>query len=300
MDYKDYYKILGVSRSASSEEIKKAYRRLAREYHPDKNTSPGAETKFKDANEANEVLSDPEKRKAYDTLGANWKNGGGFTPPPGWNRSRSGGGGGAGPDGFSDFFSTMFGAGDGMGGRGAGRGGYGGFDAPPRKPPASRAAIKITLEDSFHGGARQLAVAENRTLDVRIPKGVTEGQTIRLAGQGSNGGDILLEIGFSAHPHFKASGKDIEVTVNIAPWEAALGGKVPVPTLGGTVELSIPAGTQSGKKLRLKGRGLPGAPAGDQTVILRTVTPPAEDDQGRAAYAAMAAAFEGYDPRTAS
>lgn len=299
MDYKDYYKILGVSRTASTDEIKKAYRRMAREFHPDKNTSPNAEAKFKDANEANEVLSDPEKRKAYDTLGANWKSGAGFTPPPGGFGGFGGARGGADP-GFSDFFSTLFGAGGNMGGARGGRSGFGGFDSGEqfrRPPPARKAPIQITLEESYHGGSRQVPVSAGRTLDVRIPKGISEGQTIRLAGQGSDGGDILLEISFFKHPHFKPSGKDIEVTVNIAPWEAALGAKVPVPTLGGTVELSIPAGTQSGRKLRLKGRGLPGTPAGDQTVVLKLQNPPAEDETSQAAFKALSEAFPGFDPR---
>lgn len=302
MEYKDYYKILGVSRSASADEIKKAYRRLAREFHPDKNTSQDAETRFKEANEAHEVLSDPEKRRAYDTLGSNWKSGGGFSPPPGWSGGGFGGARAGGAQGdFSDFFSTLFGgAGGGMGGRG-GFGGFGGFEGAsrPRQPPARKAPIKITLEESFHGGTRQVPVSETRTLDVRIPKGISEGQTIRLAKQGSDGGDILLEISFFAHPTFKVSGKDIEVTLNLAPWEAALGAKVAVPTLGGQVELNIPAGSQSGRKLRLKGRGLPGSPAGDQTVVLQLVAPAADSDEAREAYKALSEAFPDFDPRKA-
>ena len=297
MDCKDYYKTLGVSRSASADEIKKAYRRLAREFHPDKNKAKNAEEKFKEANEANEVLSDPEKRKAYDALGANWKSGGGFNPPPGWTRGGARGAG-AGPAGFSDFFSSMFGgaAGPGMGG---GRSPFDddGSDSFHRSP-TSRAKIEIMLEDSFHGGSRQVSLSDGRTLNVRIPKGITEGQTIRLAEQGPRGSDLLLEIGFAAHPQFKIDGRNIEVTVNLSPWEAALGAKIPVPTLGGAVELNIPAGTQSGKKLRLKGRGLPGATPGDQTVSLRIVTPPAKnDDTQREAYESLARAFPDFDPR---
>lgn len=306
MEYKDYYKILGVSRSASADEIKKAYRKLAREFHPDKNKSKGAEEKFKEANEANEVLSDPEKRKAYDTLGANWKAGSGFTPPPGWNRDFGGFGGAGGPGaaggGFSDFFSTLFGnAGPGMGGMG-GMGGGGRFqfeDEEDRfhRAPASRAKIEITLEDSFHGGTRQVVLGDGRTLNVRVPKGITAGQTIRLAEQGPRGSDLLLEVDFAAHPHFKAEGRDIRVTVKLAPWEAALGAKVPVPTLGGTVELNVPAGTQSGRKLRLKGRGLPGATPGDQTVALQIVAPVPRNDDERAAYEGLAQLFGDFDPR---
>ena len=304
MEYKDYYKSLGVTRSASADEIKKAYRKLAREFHPDKNKAKGAEDKFKEINEANEVLSDPEKRKAYDTLGANWKAGGGFTPPPGWNRNFGGGGGfgggmpgGGGPGGFSDFFSTLFG--------GANAGGMGGSrfqfededDHFHRSPPAARARIEITLEDSFHGGTRQVSLADGRTLNVRVPKGITAGQSIRLAGQGPRGADLMLEIDFAEHPQFKAEGRDVKVTVNIAPWEAALGAKIPVPTLGGAVEINVPAGTQSGKRMRLKGRGLPGKEPGDQTVSLRIVTPAPRDDTERGAYEALARLFEDFDPR---
>lgn len=305
MEYKDYYKILGVSRSASADEIKKAYRKLAREFHPDKNKAKGAEEKFKEANEANEVLSDPEKRKAYDTLGANWKGGSGFTPPPGWNNRNFGGGfggaGGAGGGaGFSDFFSTLFGAGG--AGMGGGRGGFQFEDDDDRfqqRPAPARAKIEITLEDSFHGGTRQVSLTDGRTLNVKVPKGIVSGQSIRLAEQGPRGADLMLEVDFAEHPQFKAEGKDIKVTVNLAPWEAALGAKIPVPTLGGVVELNVPAGTQSGKKLRLKGRGLPGATPGDQTVSLRIVTPVPSDDTQRGAYEALARLFEGFDPRKA-
>ncbi|MGH8516917.1 MAG: DnaJ C-terminal domain-containing protein [Panacagrimonas sp.] len=304
MEYKDYYKILGVSRSASADEIKKAYRKLAREFHPDKNKAKGAEEKFKEANEANEVLSDPEKRKAYDTLGPNWKGGGGFSPPPGWNRNFGGAGGfgggmpgGGGAGGFSDFFSTLFGGGA-AGGMGGSRFQFEDEDDQfHRAPAAARARIAITLEDSFHGGARQVSLADGRTLNVRIPKGITAGQSIRLAEQGPRGGDLILEIDFAEHPHFKAEGRDVKVTVNIAPWEAALGAKVPVPTLGGTVELNVPAGTQSGKRMRLKGRGLPGKEPGDQTVSLRIVTPAPRDDTERGAYEALSRLFEDFDPR---
>ncbi|MGQ0698730.1 MAG: DnaJ C-terminal domain-containing protein [Panacagrimonas sp.] len=300
MDYKDYYKILGVSRTASASEIKKAYRRLAGEYHPDKNKAKGAEEKFKDANEANEVLSDPEKRRAYDTLGANWKGGGGgFSPPPGWQQNFGGArGAGPGSPGFSDFFSSLFG-GAAPGGMGGGRHPFNDEADSFHRSPTAKAKIEITLEDSFHGGSRQVSLADGRSLNVRIPKGVTEGQTIRLAEQGPRGSDLLLEIGFTEHPQFTLEGRNIKVTVNIAPWEAALGAKIPVPTLGGAVELNVPAGTQGGKQLRLKGRGLPGTPAGDQTVSLRIVTPTPKDDTERGAYEALARLFEDFDPRKA-
>ncbi|SER10481.1 curved DNA-binding protein [Solimonas aquatica] len=314
MEYKDYYKILGVSRSATPEEIKRAYRKLAREFHPDKNKDAGAEARFKEVNEANEVLSDPEKRKAYDALGANWKAGQQFNPPPGWDfgggaggfgggfdtrgfsrgRTRAGaaGAGMGGAGGFSDFFSQLFGgAAGGFGGAG---GGFQNFENAT--PGDTRAKLSINLEDSYEGAQRQISIGE-RVLNVRVPKGVTSGQTIRLAGQGSQGGDLLLELEFAPHKQFRAEGRDVHVTVNLAPWEAALGGKLPVPTLGGTVELNLPANSRGGQKLRLKGRGLPGATPGDQFVNLQIVQPPAASDADRAVYESMAKHFAGFDPR---
>lgn len=309
MEYKDYYKILGVSRSASADDIKKAYRKLARQYHPDKNKAKGAEEKFKEANEANEVLSDPEKRKAYDSLGANWKQGAGFSPPPGWEQHFRGGGrpppgggfagAGAGPGGFSDFFSSLFGgAGGGMGGMGGNRFSFDDDDAGyGRAPQPSRATIDLAIEDSYNGTTRQVSLADGRTLNVKVPKGIVAGQTIRLAEQGPRGSDLLLEVAFAKNPVFEIEGRDVSVTVNVAPWEAALGGKIPVPTLGGVVELNLPANSQAGKKMRLKGRGLPGATPGDQTVTIRVVTPPATSNAEREAYEAFSKAFESFEPR---
>jgi curved DNA-binding protein len=302
MEYKDYYKTLGVARTATPEEIKRAYRKLAREFHPDKNKSKGAEDKFKEINEANEVLSDAEKRKAYDTLGANWKNGQQFSPPPGWESmfggragprragargARSGDFGGAGGAGFSDFFSSMFGGGASFGGD---------FEDMHGGAQDTRARLSISLEDSYQGAQRQISLG-GRTLSVRIPKGVTAGQTIRLAQQGQHGGDLLLEIDFAPHAQFKVDGRDVQATVNLAPWEAALGAKVPVPTLGGTVELSVPAGTQSGKKMRLKGRGLPGTTPGDQFVTFQIVTPAPRSEDESGFYRDMAKRFADFDPR---
>jgi len=292
MEYKDYYKALGVARTATSAEIKKAYRKLAAEFHPDKNKSKGAEDRFKEVNEANEVLSDPEKRKAYDELGADWRAGQQFRPPPGWGGGRGARGRGAGgnPGGFSgdfsDLFSSMF---------GGGAGGMGGGFAPEAED--SRDVLTVSLEESFHGGSRRVQLSSGKTLDVKIPKGVTEGQTIRLNNQGRFGGDLLLEIRFAAHPRFEVKGRDITCVVNVAPWESALGAAVSVPTLGGDVELKLPAGTQGGKKMRLKGRGLPGTTPGDQTIEIRVVTPPAVTDEDRVFYQQMAERFSEFKPQ---
>ena len=306
MEYKDYYKILGVSRDASADEIKRAYRKLARQYHPDKNKARGAEERFKEANEANEVLSDPKKRKAYDRLGANWKAGQSFTPPPGWEAHFGGRGFGgrggfqAGGD-FSDFFSTLFGgAGPFAGGAGGFEdldGGFGGRADFAARPQDQRAAITIALEDSFHGSERAITLSTGRTLNVRIPRGIAAGQTIRLAGQGLRGGDLLLEIQFAPHADFRVDGRDVHAALAVAPWEAALGARVPVKTLGGAVELSVPEGSQSGRKLRLKGRGLPGSPPGDQIVTLEIATPPAADAADRSFYGEMQRRFDAFKPR---
>lgn len=288
MEYKDYYKALGVPRTATTAEIKKAYRKLAAEFHPDKNKAPGAEDRFKEVNEANEVLSDDAKRKAYDELGSDWRAGQQFRPPPGWGGARGRRGGGGNPGGFSgdfsDLFSSMFGGGGGMGG---------GF-APEAED--SRDVLTVSLEESFHGGSRRVQLTSGKTLDVKIPKGVTEGQTIRLNGQGRFGGDLLLEMRFAEHPRFEVKGRDLSCVVNVAPWESALGATVSVPTLGGEVELKLPAGIAGGKKMRLKGRGLPGTPAGDQIIEIRVVTPPAASDEDRAFYQQMAERFA-FDPR---
>jgi curved DNA-binding protein len=309
MDFKDYYATLGIERSASTDDIKRAYRKLARKYHPDVSKEADAEARFKEVGEAYEVLKDPEKRAAYDQLGADWKAGQEFRPPPGagsrgYYYSSSGTPGGEQFGGFSEFFESLFGRGGmagGMGGGpGGGPGGAGGFhyrQAGPMRGEDQHARVKISLEDAFHGANRTLELRSPSTgrhsIRVAIPKGVTEGQRIRLAGQGTPGvnggpaGDLFLEVMFEPHPIFEAEGRNILLTLPVAPWEAALGDTVGVPTLGGRVELRIPAGSQSGRRLRLKGRGLPGSPAGDQIVTLRIETPPAATPEARTLYEEM-------------
>jgi curved DNA-binding protein len=320
MEYKDYYKILGVPRDASAEQIKAAYRKLARKYHPDVSKEPNAETKFKEVNEAHEVLKDPEKRAEYDALGSGWQDGDPFRPPPG--------GGGAGARRqrreydfsagdaarFSDFFSSIFGGlGGGAGARGAAA------DERFTRGADQTARIRVSLEEAYRGGTRQLRLevpeadaagqvqSRARTLNVRIPAGVTEGQQIRLAGQGGPGmqaggrsgaaGDLYLEVEFEPHPIYRAEGKDIHLRLPIAPWEAARGATVAVPTLGGAVNLRIPAGAQSNQRMRLKGRGLPGKPPGDAYVQLEVVNPPVESEGERRAFDALAERFQSFNPR---
>lgn len=310
MDYKDYYKILGLGRDAAAEDIKRAYRRLARKYHPDVSKEAHAEERFKEAKEAYEVLKDPEKRAAYDQLGSNWRAGQQFTPPPGWGNNfefSSSFGQGGDDAGFSDFFASLFGARSGFGGRGR-RGGY----ASPGDNHTAR--IEIDLEDAFNGSTTNIELkspqlnedghvtVRPRTLKVTIPRGVIAGQQIRLAGQGSAGvggapaGDLYLEIGLRPHPLYKVEGRDVSLDLPITPWEAALGAVIQAPTLAGTVDLRIPAGARTDQKLRLKGRGLPGPTPGDQYVVLKIVTPPADSAQARAFYERMQRELP-FDPR---
>ncbi len=272
MEYKDYYKTLGVSRSASQDEIKRAYRKLARKYHPDVSKEKNAEQHFKEIGEAYEVLKEPEKRAAYDQLGTRWRAGEEFRPPPGWETYFGGSFGGAKGD-LGDLFESFF---------------------TKRQNPFrtggedQHAKIAISLEEAYQGTTRTLQV-QTRTLNVKIPKGVTQGQKIRLSGQGAApNGDLYLEIVLKPHRLFRVEEKDISLTLPITPWEAALGSTVAVPTLGGNVTMKIPAGSQSGQKLRLKGRGLSGKQPGDHYVVLQIVTPKADTKAAQAFYQKMA------------
>ena len=315
MEFKDYYETLGLERGASQDEIKKAYRRLARRYHPDVSDAPDAEARFKEIGEAYEVLKDPEKRAAYDQFGQDWKAGQEFRPPPGWDAGFEYSGAGPGASGFSDFFETLFGAGR-MGGFSRGPDGFRSFGdhRAALKGEDHHARVLIALEDAYTGASRTITlrtpgVAENgrvatqaRSIRVSIPKGITAGKRIRLAGQGAPGGpgakpgDLILEVEFEPHPVFTVEDSNVLLTLPIAPWEAALGATIEVPTLGGAVTLKVPAGSQSGQRLRLRGRGLPGQPAGDQIVTLRIDTPPADSDEKKSFYEQMRELMP-FDPR---
>ena len=314
MEFKDYYEVMGVSRDASQDEIKRAYRKLARKYHPDVSKEADAEQRFKEIGEAYEVLKDPEKRAAYDQLGANWQQGQDFRPPPDWDQGfefHGGGYTGANAEQFSDFFESLFGRGGGYR-QGYTRGG-GGFDM---RGEDAHARVVIDLDDAYNGATRALTLKhtelgpdgrpqlKERTLNVRIPKGVRQGQHIRLARQGSPGmgkgepGDLYLEVEFRPHPFYRVEGKDVYIDLPVAPWEAALGGKVKVPTPAGAVDLRLPPNSATGRKLRLKGKGIPSKQPGDFYVVLQIATPPAGDDAARKAYEAFAKAFEGFNPRS--
>ncbi len=312
--YKDYYQIMGVARGASQDEIKRAYRRLARKFHPDVSKEANAEEKFKELQEANEVLKDPEKRAAYDQLGSNWRSGQEFRPPPDWGRNFefSSSFGGAEDGGFSDFFSSLFGQRSPFGQRGGtGRGGRG-FAAAGEDHVAR---IQLDLEDAFRGGSQTIELqtpqvdeegrvaVRPRTLKVTIPPGVVEGQRIRLAGQGSAGigggppGDLYLEVGLRPHRLFQVDGRDVTLTLPITPSEAALGATVQTPTLAGPVDLRIPQNAKAGQRMRLKGRGLPGSTPGDQYVVLRVVQPPADTPRARELYEQLQRELP-FDPRS--
>lgn len=300
MHFKDYYETLGVEPSAGDAEIKTAYRRMARKYHPDVSKEAGAEESFKAVNEAYEALRDPQKRAAYDQLRARgYRPGDEVRPPPGGFGGAGGGGvdfeeifaGGGAGGGFSDFFETLFGRGRGGPGGGdpfAQRGQRGGQQ---RASADTRAKLSVPLEAVYTGNTVRISV-NGRVLEVRVPRGIREGQAIRLGGQGSNGGALLLEIEYAAHPQFEVDGRNVIHVLPIAPWEAALGATISVPTLGGSVELKIPANSEAGRKLRLRGRGLPGQPAdGDQIVELEVLAPKPGTQAQQQAYEAMRDAF---------
>jgi curved DNA-binding protein len=309
VEFKDYYQIMGVKRDATQDEIKRAYRKLARKYHPDVSKEPDAEVRFKEVGEAYEVLKDPEKRAAYDQLGANWKAGQDFRPPPDWDAGfefHGGGFSGADASRFSDFFESLFGHGFATGG--------GGHTAYHAHGEDAHAKVLIDLEDAYHGATRTLTLqhtelgadgrpqVKQRTLNARIPRGVRQGQFIRLAGQGGAGmgkgkaGDLYLEVEFRTHPFYHVEGRDVFLDLPVAPWEAALGATVKAPTPTGAVDLKIPAGSTGGRKLRLKGRGIPGATPGDFYVVLQIALPPAESAAAKTAYREMEQALK-FNPR---
>ncbi len=302
MKFKDYYETVGVPRSATQDEIKRAYRKLARKYHPDVSKDPDAEARFKELGEAYAVLKDPEKRVAYDQMGSEWKAGQDFQPPPGWDngfefRGREF----AGTDGFehSDFFESLFGRHT-RGAEQASRNARG---------RDHHAKVLIELEDAYRGAQRSIslrtpvvdatghATMQERHLDVSIPKGIRAGQHLRLSGQGLAGagggptGDLYLEIGFNPHPLYRVDGHDVLFDLPLAPWEAALGCSLTVPTPDGPVQLTIPAGSAAGRQLRLKGKGIPGNPPGNLYAVLTIALPPAVSTSDKEAYQAMAKVF---------
>lgn len=309
MEFKDYYAIMGVARDATQDEIKRAYRKLARKYHPDVSKEPDAEQRFKEVGEAYEVLKDPEKRAAYDRLGSGYEAGQDFRPPPDWNQGFEFHGGGftqADAAQFSDFFETLFGRG--FTPHGAGRAEF------RARGEDTYAKVLIDLEDAYRGATRSLTLKhteldaggrprlQTRTLNVRIPKGVRQGQHIRLSKQGGAGigqgepGDLYLEVAFRPHALYRVEGADVFLDLPVAPWEAALGAAVKVPTPTGTVDLKIPAGSSGGRKLRLKGRGIPARQPGDLYVELRVALPPADSAAAKAAYRELEKALH-FNPR---
>ena len=308
MEYKDYYKVLGLERSATQDEIKRTFRKLAREFHPDVSKEPTAEARFKEISEAYEVLGDAEKRAAYDQLGKEWKAGQEFTPPPDWDAGFEFSGPAFERGEFSDFFDAMFGG------------------MRRREPPFRRetrfrargedhhARILIDLRDAFTGATRPISlrvpevddtghvVLRDRVLNVQIPKGITEGQHVRLKGQGAPGiggmpaGDLYIEVNFRPDPLYRVVGRDLYLELPVAPWEAALGARVKMPTPAGPVMLRIPAGSSSGRQLRIRGRGIPAAEPGDVYAVLKLVLPPADTDKAKKVYQEMAQQLA-FDPR---
>lgn len=315
MQFKNYYDILGVPRDATADDIKKAFRKLARKYHPDVSKEPDAEARMREANEANAVLSDPEKRAAYDQLGKDYRPGEEFRPAPDWDAGFEFSGRGYRPDeaaGFSDFFEQIFGR-AGMGGRGFGQA-HAGRGGARMQGEDHHAKVLLDLEDAFTGATRQISLRapkmdaqgrvtlESRTLNVKIPRGIKAGQVIRLAGQGAPGfqggpaGDLLLEVQFKPHPRLRVEGRDLYLTLPVAPWEAALGAVVSVDLPGGPVKVRIPEGAQSGRQLRVRGKGIPGEIPGDLLLTIEVMLPPADTPRARQFYEQMAKEFA-FDPR---
>ncbi|MDL2336395.1 MAG: DnaJ C-terminal domain-containing protein [Pseudomonadota bacterium] len=311
MEFKDYYAALGVEKTATAEEIKRAYRKLARKYHPDVSKEPDAEARFKDVAEAYEALHDPEKRAAYDDIGARHRDGPSFTPPPGWDSGFEYSGRGD-PDGaaeHSDFFESLFGRQSAGARRPRSTGAMAGGD--------HHAKVQIDLADTYRGGRHAISLrvpqtdAQGRTslqtrqLDVNIARGVRSGQHLRLAGQGGPGfgdgpaGDLYLEIEIAPHPHFRVDDRDVYLDLPVAPWEAALGASVTVPTPDGSVQLTVPPGSAAGRRLRLKGKGIPSQPPGDLYVVLTIALPPADTEAAQAAYRAFAQTCVDFNPRRA-
>lgn len=315
MDFKDYYAVLGVSESAKPEEIKKAYRKQARKYHPDVSKEADASDRFKDVGEAYEVLKDPEKRAEYDQLRKyGTRDDGSFQPPPGWQSASGFGGGGyteADARQFSDFFEEIFG-----GGRRGGFGGGGFRQSMRMRGEDVHARLALFLEEAFNGCEKQVSftvhepddqgrlIPRQKTLKVKIPAGMREGQHIRLKGQGAPGvgggesGDLFIEVELAPHPHFSIEGRDVLVTVPISPWEAALGATVTVPTVSGKVNVKVPKGATSGRKLRLKGKGFPGKHPGDQIVVLQVAMPEQHTAEAEALYEKLAELEKGFNPRS--
>ena len=321
MEFKDYYTVMGLARDAAPDDIKRSYRKLSRKYHPDVSKEKDADARFKELGEAYDVLKDPEKRSAYDQLGPNWKEGQDFQPPSDWNAGAEHAGrqgaqwnfnsGGAGAGDRSDFFESLFRQGFAGGGpQGTGR--RGSFSAAGED---RHAKIQIDLEDAYSGATRTInlqvpemnepghAIVREHQITFGIPKGIRAGQHIRLAGQGGSGtgqggpGDLYLNVEFKPHLLYRIDGHDVYLDLPIAPWEAALGGDVEAPTPTGRVEVTVPAGSAAGRKLRLKGRGLPGSTPGDFYFVLQIAVPAADTDSTKAFYKDMAAQFAAFSPR---
>jgi curved DNA-binding protein len=310
VEFKDYYQVMGVARDATEAQIKQAYRKLARKYHPDVSKEKDAEARFKEVGEAYEVLKSPEKRAAYDQLGQR-RPGEEFRPPPDWGSGFEFSGAGPGNLAYSDFFDSLFGA---QARSGRGRGSGSGSEFHSDRGEDHHAKVLLDLDASLNGGPRTFTLrmpeiddqgrlfSKERTLNVQVPKGILAGQQIRLAGQGARApgggtpGDLYIEADFAPHPLYRVEGRDLSMELPVAPWEAALGATVKTPTPNGTVDLKIPPGSRAGSKLRLKGRGIPATPPGDFYVVLQIALPPAKDDEAKAAYAALAAALP-FEPR---